>query len=102
MKSGIPGKALPHQKFDQIFEEFYQIGNRERDRARGLGMGLAIVRRLADLMRAPLKFASRPGVGSVFKLRLPVSSPANSQRKPDAAPGSGCAARILRRKGIGR
>lgn len=63
---GIQASELP-----RIFDEFYQVGNQERDRSKGLGMGLAIVRRLADLMRAPLEVVSRPGHGTVVKLRLP-------------------------------
>ena len=56
-----------------MFEEFYQIGNPERDRARGLGLGLAIVKRLTTLLGCPLTLRSVPGKGSVFKLGLPLS-----------------------------
>ncbi len=37
-----------------MFEEFYQVGNKERDRSKGLGLGLAIVERLAKLLDAPV------------------------------------------------
>ncbi len=63
---GISAAELP-----MVFDEFYQVGNRERQRARGLGMGLAIVRRLAALMEMPLQVQSRQGRGTVFKLRMP-------------------------------
>ena len=55
----------------RIFEEFYQAGNPERDRRKGLGLGLAIVRRLAGLLEAPLSVESRAQRGSVFKVGLP-------------------------------
>ena len=55
----------------KIFDEFYQLGNMERDRSKGLGMGLAIVRRLSALMGLPLQVESRLGRGTVFKLRVP-------------------------------
>ncbi len=54
-----------------IFEEFRQIGNPERDRAKGLGLGLAIVRRTLPLIGATLSLSSVPGRGSVFRLHLP-------------------------------
>ncbi|MGC2856439.1 CHASE domain-containing protein [Novispirillum sp. DQ9] len=54
-----------------IFEEFYQIDNPERDRHKGLGLGLAIVRRLAVLLDHDLKVVSEVGVGSCFSLRVP-------------------------------
>jgi signal transduction histidine kinase/ActR/RegA family two-component response regulator len=69
------GPGMHASELPRIFDEFYQVGNQERDRSKGLGMGLAIVRRLADLMRAPLVVFSRPGRGTVFKLRLPRCTP---------------------------
>ncbi len=73
---GMSAKELP-----RIFDEFYQIGNQERNRAKGLGMGLglAIVQRLVDLMDLKLSVQSKSGRGTVFKLLLP-SAPA--QAKP--------------------
>ena len=49
-----------------VFEEFYQIGNPERDQRRGLGLGLAIAARLAQLLDTQIEMVSRPGRGSVF------------------------------------
>lgn len=63
---GISADELP-----KVFNEFYQVGNAERDRSQGLGMGLAIVRRLADLMALDLQAQSAVGKGTVFKLCLP-------------------------------
>ncbi|MFO1317912.1 MAG: ATP-binding protein [Burkholderiales bacterium] len=66
-----PGIAPEH--LDRVFEEFYQVGNPERDRSRGLGLGLAIVRRLARLLGHDVDVASQPGRGSVFRLRVPAA-----------------------------
>jgi signal transduction histidine kinase/CheY-like chemotaxis protein len=55
-----------------VFEEFYQIGNTERDHRRGLGLGLSIVTRLAALMGGEVELASTPGRGSRFTLKLPL------------------------------
>lgn len=53
-----------------VFEEFYQVGNEERDRSKGLGLGLAIVERLAKLLSAPVTLRSREGYGSLFAFDL--------------------------------
>jgi signal transduction histidine kinase len=68
------GRGVAPAELGRIFDEFYQVGNQERDRSKGLGMGLAIVRRLASLMNLPLIVQSRPGRGTVFKLLVPVSA----------------------------
>lgn len=68
--SGI-GIAAGQQQ--EIFQEFHQLGNPERDRQKGLGLGLSIARGLARLLDAPLTLASQPGRGSVFRLALPLA-----------------------------
>ncbi len=82
------GIAFEHQQL--VFQEFYQVGNSERDRSRGLGLGLAIVHRLCSLMNIRLTLDSTPGKGSRFTLLLPLidaaSRPAtelNSARSVD-------------------
>ena len=67
------GSGIPEDAREEIFEEYTQLENPERDRAKGLGLGLAICRRLADLMSAPIGVRSRPGRGSVFWIRLPLA-----------------------------
>ena len=85
------GTGIDAAEREHIFEEFYQVGNLERDRARGLGLGLAIVRRLADLMGDEVEVESRVGRGSVFRVlvkagdanALAAGAPAGTE-----APGS--------------
>lgn len=67
------GIGIPATQSEKIFDEFYQIDNPERDRQKGLGLGLAIVRGIAKTMGAPITLASIPGRGSVFRLRLPLA-----------------------------
>ncbi len=67
------GIGIAADQFETIFEEFRQLGNPERDRTKGLGLGLAIARRLTDLIGGDLRVASRPGRGSVFRLALPLA-----------------------------
>jgi signal transduction histidine kinase len=66
------GVGIAPEKLELIFEEFYQIDNPERDRTRGLGLGLAIVRRLCDLMSHPLQVRSAPGRGTLFRVVVPA------------------------------
>ncbi|MBY0429913.1 MAG: response regulator, partial [Rhodospirillales bacterium] len=74
---GIPPAHLPH-----IFEEFYQVDNPERDRQRGLGLGLAIVQRLALLLETQVEVHSRLGRGSVFWLDLPILGATKERCEP--------------------
>ena len=65
--TGIGIDSVHH---DNIFKEFYQLGNTERDRKKGLGLGLAIVRGYTHMLKHNLRFNSVLGRGSVFKLEL--------------------------------
>ena len=65
------GVGIPEDQQDSIFREFYQLANPERDRRKGLGLGLSIVQRLCVLLAHPLAVHSRYGKGSVFSISLP-------------------------------
>jgi signal transduction histidine kinase/CheY-like chemotaxis protein len=67
------GRGILPAHIQHVFEEFFQIDNPERDRAKGLGLGLAIVRRLAGLLGHKIGVASRPGRGSVFRIDVPMA-----------------------------
>ncbi|MGV3726286.1 hybrid sensor histidine kinase/response regulator [Hydrogenophaga sp.] len=64
---GIAAHELP-----RIFEEFYQVGNPARDRRLGVGLGLATVKRLSDLLDLRVQVQSTPGHGSAFHMSLPL------------------------------
>lgn len=65
------GIGIEKNKFGDIFEEFYQAGNPERDRSKGLGLGLAIVDRLCNLLDYKIEVQSSPGKGSLFAIEVP-------------------------------
>eukprot|EP00439_Symbiodinium_sp_Y106_P090060 s1_g2596.t1 len=67
------GCGIPLDKQAQVFDEYVQLGNRERNREKGLGLGLSIVRRLADLLNIDLALTSSPNEGTVFSLRVPAA-----------------------------
>ena len=68
------GPGIPAQERDRVFEEFYQLGNTERDRTMGLGLGLAIVQRVGRLLGTDIELTSAVGRGSTFAFRLPLSA----------------------------
>jgi two-component system CheB/CheR fusion protein len=70
------GIGVPDRELKSIFEEFRQLDNVARERSRGLGLGLSIVRRLASLLGHPISVRSLQGRGSVFSISVPVSGPA--------------------------
>ena len=70
------GIGIASEDRARIFEEFVQVGNPERDRSKGLGLGLAIAQRLARLLVSDVELASRPGRGSRFSLTLPLAAEA--------------------------
>ena len=55
----------------QLFDEFFQVNNHERDRSKGFGMGLSIARRLARQLGGDISVDSALGRGSRFSLHLP-------------------------------
>ncbi|OIO59554.1 MAG: hybrid sensor histidine kinase/response regulator [Alphaproteobacteria bacterium CG_4_10_14_0_2_um_filter_63_37] len=71
--SGI-GIAADQQQ--AIFGEFYQVGNPERDRRKGLGLGLAIVHALTQQLGSAVTLRSEPGRGSTFAFQVPAASSA--------------------------
>lgn len=87
------GIGIPADKLDTIFEEFQQVGNQHRDRSQGLGLGLAIVRRLAVLLGHQVEVQSTVGEGSRFTVSLPMTvAPAPRRAEAEIIPiaqGSG-------------
>ncbi|CAA7616001.1 PAS domain S-box protein [Magnetospirillum sp. UT-4] len=66
------GIGIPQAELRNIFREFHQVGNSGRDRRQGLGLGLAIVERLARLLGHRIDVRSVEGRGSVFAVEVPV------------------------------
>ncbi|WP_207461739.1 PAS domain S-box protein [Azospirillum sp. SYSU D00513] len=68
------GIGIAPDRQAEVFEEFFQVGNPERDRSKGLGLGLAVVRRLARLLGHEVRLRSVPGRGSAFIIELPIAA----------------------------
>jgi two-component system, sensor histidine kinase len=89
------GRGIPLDQQERVFQEYYQLGNTERDRAKGLGLGLAIVRRMTDLLDCKLTLHSRPGRGSCFAVAVPMSRRASRPIETQPIAPSGVLARGL-------
>lgn len=66
------GIGIPAGEIQAIFDEYHQLDNDARDRSKGLGLGLAIVQRLADLLDHRIRVRSLHGRGSVFSVDMPL------------------------------
>jgi two-component system CheB/CheR fusion protein len=64
------GIGIADEQLLAIFDEYHQIDNAARERSRGLGLGLSIVRRLAKLLGHHITVRSWPGKGSVFSVEI--------------------------------
>ncbi len=79
---GIPADELP-----SLFDRFHRVADSPARSREGTGLGLALVRELAELHGGTVAVRSRPGVGSTFTVRLPSGEP-----DTDAAPPTTTAA----------
>lgn len=64
------GVGIPPEALDRIFESFYQIDGASARRHGGAGLGLAISRGLVQAMGGTIAVSSKPGVGTIFEVRL--------------------------------
>jgi len=81
VRDGGPG--IPSADQARVFDDFVQIGNPQRNRQAGFGLGLAIARRFTEAMGGSLTLRSTPGAGCVMQVRLPQSNaaaPASAQQ----------------------
>ncbi len=82
------GIGIPESEIHAIFDEYHQVGNEARERSRGLGLGLSIVRRLSNLLGHRVRARSHHGNGSVFSIEVTLAP--NAPRKAAATrPGRG-------------
>jgi CheY-like chemotaxis protein/anti-sigma regulatory factor (Ser/Thr protein kinase) len=66
------GKGIKQDELGTIFDAFHQLDNPERDRNKGVGLGLSIVRQISDLLDAPVEVKSNFEKGSLFTITLPL------------------------------
>ncbi len=67
------GVGIPRGEQERIFEKFYRVGHSETQGRRGSGVGLALVRHVAEAHGGRVIVESAPGQGSRFTIRVPLS-----------------------------
>jgi Na+/proline symporter/signal transduction histidine kinase len=78
------GVGIPQDELKVIFEEFRRGGSNDSETPPGLGLGLAIVDRIARMLEHPVSVRSWPGRGSVFSVSVPMSRSAPATVLPGA------------------
>ena len=76
------GPGIAPEARERVFEEFVQLKNPERDRGRGIGLGLSIVRRIGDLLGLEVRIGDTSGGGTTVTVSIPSS--AVTERAPAA------------------
>jgi two-component system CheB/CheR fusion protein len=82
------GNGIPQTELSAIFKEFHQLESLVGKRSKGLGLGLAIVQRLSELLKTPITVRSRVGRGSAFAVEVPVVHATPPVVAPAAIAGS--------------
>jgi signal transduction histidine kinase len=67
------GIGIPREEHGRIFDKFYRVGRSDTEGRRGSGVGLALVRHVAEAHGGRVTVASRPGEGSRFTVWLPLA-----------------------------
>jgi signal transduction histidine kinase len=70
------GTGIEESKIDSIFEPFHQADNSIQRAYSGLGLGLTVSRRMADLIGGKLEVSSKPNVGTTVKINFPCQASA--------------------------
>ena len=69
------GIGIPAEQLIYIFDEFHQVNRNPQQHHGGLGLGLSIVQRIADLLGTQVNVTSKVGRGSTFSISLPLGKP---------------------------
>ena len=77
------GIGIPEEHLERIFESFHQLESGLSRTYSGMGLGLAVARKLAQLMDGNITVTSKPGAGSTFRLSLTMALPG---QQADLAP----------------
>ena len=75
------GCGISDNQMSSIFEDFYQIENKERDRSKGLGLGLALAKRLSISLNHKIESKSWLGSGSSFSVLVEIGKENSSDNK---------------------
>jgi two-component system, sensor histidine kinase len=83
------GIGIPASAQETVFQEFYQLGNPERDKAKGLGLGLYIAHSLGKLLNHDIGVNSTVGKGSMFYVTVPQGDTSHLMDEPSRVQAGG-------------
>jgi len=90
------GSGIPDQQKEAIFEKFHQVEGQARIRGQGVGLGLAISRKIVHGHSGAIWVDDRPGGGAIFKVLLPISPQAWEDGPPSSQPMGAFQGRIVK------
>jgi signal transduction histidine kinase/DNA-binding NarL/FixJ family response regulator len=79
------GQGIPQDRLDEIFESFVRFDHAQHVEE-GTGLGLAISKKLLDMMNGEITIESKPGQGSLFKIKIPLQMVETGTAIPSEAP----------------
>lgn len=82
------GVGIPHADLPFVFKRFYRVARHHSQEIKGTGLGLSIVKRAVEAHRGTITLHSRPGIETVFTIRIPRKGGdllAADESKPSAA-----------------
>jgi signal transduction histidine kinase len=82
------GMGIPSHELERIFDRFHRVATGVRHDVPGSGIGLAIVRHVAEAHGGRVEVESRIGEGSSFRLVIPLAAPADSPRSEVQSPST--------------
>ncbi|AIQ49836.1 hypothetical protein R70723_31110 [Paenibacillus sp. FSL R7-0273] len=77
------GRGIPPERLESIFRDYEQVNEADSLESGGLGLGLAITRKLVELHGGSIRVQSSAGRGSTFTFSIPVSQPGAAAAEPD-------------------
>ena len=83
------GSGIEESKLDSLFEPFMQVQTTLNREYGGIGLGLALVKQLAELHNGTVSVDSTPGVGSEFYVNLPITEKDQTTESPAQCSGPG-------------
>ena len=79
------GPGIPQDRLDEVFETFVRFDHAQ-NMERGTGLGLAISKTLVEMMNGEITIESKPGRGSLFKVKIPFQMVATGTAMPSRVP----------------
>jgi two-component system OmpR family sensor kinase len=92
---GDTGQGIPEEDIPMLFDRFFRSQDARRTEQRGSGLGLAIVKSIVDVHNGRIEVFSKLGVGSTFRVWLPMAGAATEPARPVTEGSLGAVRKLL-------